>query len=274
MNRWIGFSACLVLLCHCLAAGAQDNNTSEPEGAAAAEVTEEIVVRGDSRTALRTRIEMAEDAIFDRFNEINSNDEFDIRCRLETFTGTRIPQRVCQANYWRNALTEAGKSTLHMLRGSSDVSPAAYKAEALYKTTLFEAELTRLASEDKQLLQAIRRFNDLTATLDDFGDHERRDDATISRTVTSAEQELPYDALLMAEVRVRREPWSHVLSHSTFAIAHVYGEIERITLNCREQSQALKFEPGAEWRVPLNWEPCSLSVEAGRGTAFSLYEFD
>jgi hypothetical protein len=238
------------------------------------DVTEEIVVRGASRAALRVQIELAEDAIFDRFNEINSDDEFDIRCRLETRTGTRIPQRVCQANFWRRALAESGESTVRQLQGSSDVGEATYRAEAMYKSRLLEDEMMRLAREDKQLMREITRFYELTTTLENFGDDDRRERATMSRVMTADQQELPYEAAVMAEVRIMSDPWSHVLTHSTFAIAHVFGEVEQVRLDCREQSENLNFELGAEWNVPVNWEPCSVTVEAGRGTTFSLYEFE
>ena len=265
---------CIVLFCSALAAAAQESDQANPGNAAATGVTDEIIVRGTSRTALRAQIELAEDAIFDRFNEINSDDEFDIRCRLEVRTGTRIPQRVCQANFWRTALAESGEATVRMLQGSSDVNESLYRAQALYKTRLLEEEMTRLANEDKELLSALGRLQQLTTTLENYGDGNRREAATVSRVVTAADEPLPYEAAVMAEVRVISEPWNHVLTHPTFAIAHVFGEVEQIRLDCRDQSQALAFELGAEWSVPLGWEPCSVTVEAGRGTTFSLYEFD
>ena len=138
------------------------------------------------------------------------------------------------------------------------------------KTSVLEQTIRRI--RDRYRLGVIE--GDLMTTMDDVGKDRRRDNATTFRVMTAADEDLPYDAAVLAEVRVIRDPWHHVLSHPTFAIAHVFGEIESVELNCRENSQQLSFEPGAEWNVPAGWEPCSVSVEAGRGTTFSLYEFN
>src|SRR5690606_21331891 len=44
-------------------------------------VGEEFIVHGRSPAELRVQLELAEEAVYARFNEINSSDEFDFRCR-------------------------------------------------------------------------------------------------------------------------------------------------------------------------------------------------
>jgi hypothetical protein len=121
----------------------------------AAFVDEEIVVRGRSRALLRMQFELAEDAVYERFNEINSDDEFDIHCRREVTTGSRIQQRVCQGNFWREAQADAGQETARGLQGSASLNPQLFLGEALYKRELLAEEMRRLASEDEQLLQSL-----------------------------------------------------------------------------------------------------------------------
>jgi hypothetical protein len=48
---------------------------------------------------LRIDIERAAEAVFARFNEINSTDDFDIHCRLEKVYG--LLRRSCMSNSWR-----------------------------------------------------------------------------------------------------------------------------------------------------------------------------
>jgi len=273
MTRSVKFHLHSALLV-CLSAAAAQAPTPASNQSADSDVEEEIVVRGVTRASLRVQIELAEDAVYERWNEINGNDEFDIHCRLDTYTGSRIPHRVCQPNFWRAALAESGKETVRALQGSSYIAAAVFQGEAMAKSRTLEREMKRIASEDTELLQAVSRFYNLTTRLDNFDGDDNSDDYTTSRVITAAEQTLPYDAAVMAEVRVIAEPWRHILSHSTFAIAHVYGEIEGLELDCREQSRQLDFESGAEWSVPGDWKPCSVIVEAGRGTTFSLYEFE
>jgi hypothetical protein len=273
MTRTVKFLLYIALLACLSAAGAQAPAPANDQSADS-NVEEEIVVRGVTRASLRVQIELAEDAVYERWNEINGNDEFDIHCRLDTYTGSRIPHRVCQPNFWRAALAESGKETVRGLQGSSYIAAAVFQGEAMAKSRTLEKEMKRIAGEDTELLQAVSRFYSLTTRLDNLNDEDSSDDATTFRVVTAAEQTLPYDAAVMAEVRVRAEPWRHILSHETFAIAHVYGEIEGLELDCRKQSRQLNFESGAEWSVPAGWQPCSVIVEAGRGTTFSLYEFE
>lgn len=273
MTRSVLFFLNAALLACLAPANAQERSAADAQ-ADAGNVDEEVVVRGVTRGSLRVQIELAEDAVYDRWNAINGNDELDIVCRLDTYTGSRIPQRVCQPNFWRRALADAGRETVLALQGSSSIASAVFLGEAMAKNRVLESEMKRLAGEDTELLQAISRFQSLTARLEGLGNSNGRENGTSFRVVTSADEPLPYDAAVMAEVRVRREPWRHILSHSTFALAHVFGEIEDIQLECRENSRQLNFENGAEWSVPAGWKPCSVVIEAGRGTTFSLYEFE
>jgi hypothetical protein len=69
----------------CMSAPAQQ---VEPEPA---ETIEEIVVYGNkSLVQLRLELYKAEDAVFDLFNSLNSDDEFDVHCYKEAPIGSHI----------------------------------------------------------------------------------------------------------------------------------------------------------------------------------------
>ena len=78
---------------------------SEPAAPQRAEDTprqdapEEVVVRGKRVGQLRAEVEAARQRAYDVFNEINTNDEFDVRCRKETRTGSNVPTQVCRARF-------------------------------------------------------------------------------------------------------------------------------------------------------------------------------
>lgn len=247
-----------------------------PAGAAAESQTpvdEEIIVRGQSRAILRFEIQQAEQAVFDRFNEINSNDEFDIHCRREQLTGSHIPRRVCQANFWRDAQAVAGQETVRGLQGSASFDAQQFLSEAIYKRHLLEKEIRRLAKEDDEFMQALTRLANLTQAM------QTRElppelSATASRDATPSEGPLPYDASLKTDVRMGRKPWSHALRQRTFTIANVYGEIRSVDVECRGRKERLQYEAGAEWTLPDDWQGCDLRVEAPVGTTFSLYQFE
>lgn len=252
----------------------QESSEAEADLGAQATVDDEIVVRGRSRAALRMQFELAEEAVYERFNEINSSDEFDIHCRLEQETGSRIPRRVCQANFWRAAQADAGRETVLGLRGNSAFDPQLFLGEALYKRQLLAEELRRLAAEDDELRRALVRLANISQA------QQARDlslpaaASSSARETTADDGALPYDAARVAEVRIGREPWSHVLMRRTFTIAQVYGEIRSIEVDCDGRTERLQWEAGVEWTLPDDWGSCTLLVEAPPSTTFSLYEFE
>jgi len=71
----------------------------ERSAAARQEQTEEVVVRGRRIGELRAEVEAARQAAYSIFNAVNSNDEFDVRCRRESRAGTNVPAQVCRARF-------------------------------------------------------------------------------------------------------------------------------------------------------------------------------
>jgi len=72
------------------------------------EVVDEITVMGvRDLGALRTELMRAEDEVYDLYNEINEDDDYDIVCKRVALIGSQIKRRVCQARIYRDALSEA-----------------------------------------------------------------------------------------------------------------------------------------------------------------------
>ena len=129
----------------------------------AAGVTEEVIVRGQTPAALRIQIELAEEAVYDRFNEINSNDEFDVYCKEVAFTGSRMLTRFCQPNFWHATEEDIAYETVRLLQGSAFSMPTGiFRGEAHYKRQLMREEIERLAREDEEFLDALRHLYTLT----------------------------------------------------------------------------------------------------------------
>lgn len=255
-------------------AAEQDSVGPEPSATAAANATEEVIVQGQSRAKLRFEIQRAEQAVMDRFNELNSKDEYDVHCRREMLTGSNIPRRVCRADFWRDAQAKAGRETAIALQGGAAFSPQYFQAEALYKHELMSDEMRALVAKDRRLRNAVTHLGELQ--LEAQGDRARAAARreTSARVVTAADEPLPYDAAVQADVLIEGRPWSHDLTEQVFTIANVYGEIDEIDLRCARHSGRLEYEPGAEWNLPPAWAPCTLQVDGSPGTSFSLYEFE
>lgn len=249
-------------------ASAQDASSAVPQ----VEGADEVVVTGRSLRDLRREIEAAELAVFDRFNEINGDDRFDIHCFQEVRYFSHIRERVCRSNGWREQEANYTEAWLQELRGESAPSPEMFRGEQARLNRLLEAEMRRLAAEDPELMAAVARLNRAHAA---FGRSlAARSPETLSFEVPPTGEGLPYDARRAVIVRIGREPWRHALEQRTFTMAQVDGEVRGLELQCGAERKRLEYRPDVEWSVPQGARDCTLAVTAKRDTKFVLYEFD
>lgn len=69
---------------------------------------EEVVVtaRQDSLSSLKLALIAAEDRFYERWNELNDDDDLDVICRVEAPTGTRLTRRTCAPRVLDDATRE------------------------------------------------------------------------------------------------------------------------------------------------------------------------
>ena len=83
-------------------AGAQEATEADVE-----ETIDEITVMGARSLAMmRAEVIAAEELVYDLFNELNDDDGYDIICKKETRIGSQLPQRICLARMYREALAD------------------------------------------------------------------------------------------------------------------------------------------------------------------------
>jgi len=123
---------------------------------------DEIIVPGRVPENLRIEIERVETAVYERFNALNSNDEFDIHCFKQAPTGSNIPLRTCAPNFVVRAESRAASNLLADGRGKSNTrNPAEYAMRMEQKSRELTEEMQRVAREDEQLLRDLTRLNEL-----------------------------------------------------------------------------------------------------------------
>lgn len=96
----------------------------------------EVLVESKRLYQMRNDIIQAEDKFFALFNELNTDDDFDVHCTIDTPTGTRISQRICRVQFYETAQAEWARS---LMTGDSVPPPdlvalersAEYKQKAL-----------------------------------------------------------------------------------------------------------------------------------------------
>src|SRR5690606_23636202 len=93
-------------------APASDDSRSD----AARSDVEEVIVRGRRLSDFRSALEMARVRVYDLFNELNSDDAFDVRCEHETSTGTRMRQHICRPRFKDDISNAAAKAWVYGLK--------------------------------------------------------------------------------------------------------------------------------------------------------------
>ena len=124
---------------------------------------EEVIVPGRTPENLRVEIERVEVAVYERFNALNSNDEFDIHCLSQAPTGSNIPLRTCAPNFVIRAESHAASKMLTDGRGraGNNNDPAEHEKRMKEKSRELTEEMQRIAREDEQLLRDLMRLDEL-----------------------------------------------------------------------------------------------------------------
>jgi hypothetical protein len=265
-------AAALCAAAICGAACGQEAETSGAEQTApVASEPEEIVVIGQRLGELRRRIEAAELAVFARFNDINSDDRFDIHCRERVRYHSKIRERVCESNSWREQDENYAQAALEAARGEMTPPPSAFRNEQLHMNQRLEEELRRLAAEDPGLRAAVLNLGEARAALADEMGRGALDTAYYE--VMADEQGVPLTGQRVFLVRIGRSPWSHRLTGRAFTFGHVSGVIRGLAMECGTERRRLTYQAAMEWTHPTGFAGCALIVDAKRDTKFTLHEF-
>ena len=122
---------------------------------------DEVVVEGRKPENVYAEIERLETSVYDRFNALNSNDEFDIHCFKQAPTGSNIPLRRCAPNFVVEAEAQAAQNTMVGARGRADARNHGDTTVLEQKSKALTEEIQRLAREDAQLMRDLVRLDEL-----------------------------------------------------------------------------------------------------------------
>jgi hypothetical protein len=135
---------------------------------------DEITVTRKRLSTLKKEVEIAQDEMYEAFNEHNSDDRLDIHCTYERPLGSRISRRVCRPAFVDSATSRAGKEFMWYMQracpdprdtqciaAATDVGGApaqeAFGTLALMARRL-DAELQRLAHENVDVAKAAAAY--------------------------------------------------------------------------------------------------------------------
>ncbi len=97
----------------------QLHSASAAESTVSLEELDQVEVYGArlEPSELRHAIIEAEDRFYEAYNELNTNDDFDVTCRVEARTGTRLTTRTCKPQYQEDAVQEGAKQAVELRQG-------------------------------------------------------------------------------------------------------------------------------------------------------------
>jgi hypothetical protein len=125
---------------------------------------DEVVVestRGKLKEMVQEMVKI-EDQFYERYNELNTNDDFDMRCAEEARIGTKLKRRYCRPVYENNALRDEAYQYYWQLSSYTDPTPkpeappvpAIVAIEA--RREEYKDNLRKVASEHPELVKLLQ----------------------------------------------------------------------------------------------------------------------
>jgi hypothetical protein len=139
-------------------------------GASAAVVDEkpteldEALVKGRrGLDQFREAMVRVEDQFYARFNELNSDDDFDVHCATEVSAGTRLKRRYCRANFEADAQEAAGENHWDAEERTQRIPPMPWEPPIPARVAMeprrraFREDMIKTATEHPELLELLRQ---------------------------------------------------------------------------------------------------------------------
>ncbi len=106
---WLPLIYCFACLASSAVLASDANLPSSVDNAVVAneDSIEEVVVTGEQQLeTLRREVVFVETELLSLFNQLNSDDDYDIICKKETRIGSQIKRRTCLARLYRDSLSD------------------------------------------------------------------------------------------------------------------------------------------------------------------------
>jgi hypothetical protein len=131
---------------------------------------DEITVRGQRLEDVRAALQSARVHVYDVFNKLNSDDAFDVHCKVEGSTGRRTRRQICRPQFqddisaaaakaWSSALKDAcGLSQECIFSGAAGKAKSRAVAEEAKEPIMrerFALEMAHVVAENPEMQQAI-----------------------------------------------------------------------------------------------------------------------
>jgi hypothetical protein len=140
----------------------------DPDSAQPLPELDEVVVEGNHLWQIRMAIADTEARFYSRFNDLNSNNDFDVYCSRSARLGTRISRNSCLPAFLKDAMAEEAIQEVNEMRGVGTVfSPGGY-AETIWleRYNDYRKNALDVINGDRELRVLIRRRDVLERQLE------------------------------------------------------------------------------------------------------------
>ncbi len=144
-----------LLCCGLLWAQAGDRASEGSPNDAGGEQLEEVIVRGRRLADFRAELQAARVRVYDLFNNLNTDDAFDVHCQVEGSTGTRMRQHICRPQFKDDISADAATAWVF---GIKDACPQGLTQECIFGNAgaASQGKSTALAEEGREPLMQKR----------------------------------------------------------------------------------------------------------------------
>ena len=145
---WLALIPCAPLWSGPIFAQAADAAGDPPSSAA---VDDEVIVRGRKLSDFRAELHAAMVHVYDVFNELNSDDIFDVHCQVEDSTGTHMREQTCRPQFKDDISSEAAQA---WVAGIRDACGSQLSQDCIFGDAASQGKSAALAVEStEQLMQ-------------------------------------------------------------------------------------------------------------------------
>ena len=148
-----------------LTLSAQENRNEEEHKDAPSTV--EITVNApESLTHLRREIDQAEEVMFNLFNELNTDNKYDIKCRYIRRWQSKIREQVCAPVFYMNSQEEEAELALKNMGfvGISVENPGNTSVERDYR--ILQEKMETIIVEHPEFQEVVDQYNGLLENLE------------------------------------------------------------------------------------------------------------
>jgi hypothetical protein len=184
---WLALVPCAVLWSEPLwaqAAGSTDGSQADLSSNRVNDVDDEVIVRGRKLADFRAELDAARIRVYDLFNELNSDDAFDVHCQTQDATGTRMQHQTCRPQFQDDISSAAGQA---WVRGIKDACGGQLTQECIFSEAAnqgisaaqaeearepgmqqrFAVEMARVVAKSPEMQQAILNYEAVERAYDE-----------------------------------------------------------------------------------------------------------